>query len=87
MDIGTQGEVNGIIFSMKSRKGGTYITFDNSEKVHFYPCRNYLYKKPFMFDFLQIGDQITKREGNDTLFVYRNGQEYYFVLGEIVNRK
>lgn len=85
--IETQDEVNGVIHSMKSRKGGVYITLDNSVKVHFYPSRNYLYERYFMDEFLRIGDQITKRKGNDTLFVYRNEQEYYFVLGEIVNRK
>ena len=86
-DIEAQNTVEGIIHSMKSRKGGVYITLGNNMKVRLPPSCNYLYKKIFLDDFLREGDQIHKQKGNDTLFVYRNGQEYYFVLGEFINKK
>ena len=86
-DIAIQDTVNGVIHSIKYRKGGVYITLDNSVKVHFYPSRNYLYKNYFLDEFLHKGDSIIKQSANDTLFIYRNGQEYYFVLGEIINRR
>ena len=86
-NIETHDEIDGVIHSMKSRKGGVYITLGNDMKVQLPPSCNYLYKKIFLDDFLREGDQIHKQKGNDTLFVYRNGQEYYFVLGEFINKK
>ena len=72
---------------MKYRKGGVHITFDNNVKVQFAPSCNYLYKKIFLYDFLRKGDSIIKRKDSDTLYVFRNKQEYYFVLGKFINRK
>ena len=86
-NIETQDEIDGVIHSMKSRKGGVYITLDNNVKVQFAPSCNYLYKKIFLDDFLRKGDQIIKRKDSDTLYVFRNKQEYYFVLGKFINRK
>ncbi len=79
-------EVNGIIGSIKTRKGGCYITLNKDVKIHLYPSRNYLYEISFLDKFLHVGDRLCKEKGNDTLFVYRNEAQYYFVLGEIINR-
>ena len=86
-NIDTHDKIEGAIHSIKTRKGGAYITLDNKIKVHFYPSCNYLYKKIFLDDFLRNGDQLIKRKNSDTLYVYRNNQEYYFVLGKYINKK
>jgi len=40
--------------------------------------------KPNDFDiFIQIGDSISKRADSDTLFVYREGKEYFFVANPL----
>ena len=85
-NIEYRDELNGIIESMKTRKGGVYLILENDMKVRFYPSHNYLYKKPNIDGFLNKGDKLFKPKNSDTLYVFRNGRKYYFVLGEFINK-
>lgn len=49
--------------------------------------RNYAYKPETLGNFFQQNDSIFKRANSDTLYVYRGEQEYYFIIGKIINRK
>lgn len=79
----TKKDFNNSVYSR-----GTYlIDLANGTKFALYGAtRNYLYENNDLMDFLHIGDSINKSLKNDTIFVYRNNREYYFILARIINR-
>jgi len=77
----------GEIIHVFSDRGIPGIILDDSSKVTVRHSRNYDYKDPFINTFLQEGDQLIKRANSDTLWIKRNGQIYFFVIGEFINKK
>lgn len=77
------------IFDNSSYSRGIYlIELSDSIKFALYGgTRNYLYNVNDLSFFLQINDSINKSIQNDSIFVYRNKKEYYFILGEMINKK
>jgi len=78
----------GIIEKKFTYQGSAWI------KVNDYPKRyvlkyayNYDFKPNFLSDFLQIGDSIYKPIHTDSLFIYRNDKEYFFILGNLTLNK
>ncbi|MFR9166165.1 MAG: hypothetical protein ACLVKO_08130 [Dysgonomonas sp.] len=49
--------------------------------------RNYLYEVPDIVDFITINDSVYKPQKSDSIFVYRNGEVFYFILKKIINKK
>lgn len=47
--------------------------------------RNFLYENSLMADFIQKSDSIFKDKNNDTIYIYRGGGKYYFVLDKYIN--
>ncbi len=43
---------------------------------------NYFFSN--LLDFLQMNDSIYKPSGNDSLYIYRNNEVYYFILGKVI---
>ncbi|UBM61167.1 hypothetical protein LA303_06965 [Candidatus Sulfidibacterium hydrothermale] len=84
--VETQGKIDGVIHSIKSRKGGIYVALSNNIKVQLPPSCNYSYEKSYIDNFLRRGDLLFKPKNSDTLYVFRNGQKYYFVLGKFINK-
>ncbi len=68
-----------------STHGFVYMTVLDSQKITIGVSRNGLYEKSFIGDFVQIGDSLHKESGSDTLYIYRNNENYYFILGKIIN--
>jgi hypothetical protein len=64
-----------------------HITLSNGKKFALWTARNYLYTPNTLVKFLQINDSVYKPIKTDSLYVYRDGKEYYFILGKIINRK
>ncbi|WP_353123853.1 hypothetical protein [Dysgonomonas capnocytophagoides] len=85
--------IAGVVLSKKQSmnqyyRGGYLIELINAEKFTLSGVTiNYLYKPYDICDFLQINDSINKPVQNDSLYVYRQGKEYYFVLGEVLNKE
>ncbi|GAB6013083.1 hypothetical protein [Viscerimonas tarda] len=48
---------------------------------------NYLYEPFGLSYFLQVNDSIYKPTHTDSVYVYRDGKEYYFILGKIINKR
>lgn len=38
-------------------------------------------------EIISIGDSISKTTDNDTMLIYRNNKEYYFVLNKKINKR
>ena len=81
--VKSSNEVVGIIDSVYSSHGGTFVTLKDSLKIWFVASENKMYKKHMLFDFVNNNDSLFKRINNDTLFVYRDKKKYYFILGRL----
>lgn len=75
-------------FSNSTYSRGTYLIdlTDGTKFALYGATRNYLYENNDLMDFLHIGDSIYKSPHNDSIFVYRNDREYYFILARIINK-
>jgi hypothetical protein len=89
----TTMNINGIVSKAELSlnlyyKGSFMIELSNSTCFSLYGAtRNYLYNIPDLMDFINLNDSISKSSESDSIFVYRNNQEYYFILGKIINKK
>jgi hypothetical protein len=79
--------VSGKVSSAYCFKGVTMLTLNNDEKFAIYNSRNYNYKSFALCSFLISGDSINKPSGSDTLFIYNENKEFYFVLGKDIGEK
>ena len=73
-------EVDGIISDLYCSKGVSFVTFDSSKFI-FKSSANEQYKKVYLDRVLEVGDSINKKAGSDTIYVFKNGQVYYFKHG------
>jgi len=64
---------------------GVNFTTSKNEKFFFPVLWNYDYEEPNLIRFVQIGDSINKQKDSDTIYIYRNNQEFYFVIGKVIN--
>jgi len=48
---------------------------------------NYNYEEPIGWRFIQKKDSILKKKGSDTIFIQRDEEKYYFVLGKTIKKK
>ncbi|WP_029906651.1 hypothetical protein [Prevotella sp. 10(H)] len=93
-DIKKKSLINGVILRKnlslnRYNKGSYMIELSNGVRFALYETsRNYEYEpEPDLNRFIKEGDSISVRVKNDSIFVYRESHEYYFVLGKIINKK
>lgn len=67
-------------------KGSMHLHFDKEECFTLFGVNNWVYEIPKLNDFLPVGDYIFKKAKNDTIKIYRNDKEYYFVLNKEINK-
>lgn len=68
---------------------GLGVQIDNKgdiQKKYLYGSKNFNLSPSDLFDFLKINDSIVKPENSLDLYIYRNGNKYYFKLGEYINK-
>lgn len=83
--VSSADELNGKIQNLYTEKGACFVTLD-SKKVFLKTSANYLYPEVYLGRILSVGDSIVKQSGSDTLIVYKENMEYYFVLGKFINK-
>ena len=83
--VETNDELYGVINDVFDSQGISYITINDSSKYWFIHARNYQYRPSWLDAFIRKGDSIMKRSGTDTLLIYREEIEYYFILGKYIN--
>ena len=74
-------EINGLILSLYSKRGESFIILNDSVKKRLIYSENKEYNKSALCDFLHKGDSISKRVNSDSLFIYRDKRKFYFILG------
>lgn len=82
-------EVKGIVMSKESNiniRGGRIFSLTNGLKFTLGGTpHNYLYIEPDLINFVSVKDSIFKPMHTDSVFIYKDGKQYYFVLGKILN--
>ena len=76
-------KINGVILSVYSDRGGSFVNLKDSVKIWFEVSENKKYDKYLLYDFLQPNDSLIKNPNNDTLFIFRKNESFFFVLGQI----
>ena len=71
-----EGEVK-MSFEYKST---TQVRLTNGERYALPWAENYNYEKNYLYKFLMPKDTIYKKKYSDTLFIKRNGREFYFIF-------
>ena len=74
-------EISGILEDNHHEHGWLYLKLQDQEqrfKVH--TGRNYNYSPTGLYEFLENGDQITKRACSDTLHISRGDHQYLFLI-------
>jgi hypothetical protein len=79
----TKDKINGVVHSVYSDRGGSFVQFNDSIKMWFEVSENKKYNKYLLCDFLQPNDSLIKNPNNDTLFIYRKKELFFFVLGRL----
>jgi hypothetical protein len=85
IEVNSGIEVVGVINNLFTNQGVSYITIADSSKFWLPNSRNYLYDPPYLYDFIDLKDSVYKQLNSDTLYIYRNQMEYYFVLSRFIN--
>ena len=69
--------------------GGKYLfSLSNGKKFSISKnTDNYMYKKIYrdLNRSLHVGDSIFKPQNTDSIYVFRNGQVYYYIIGKKIN--
>jgi len=78
-------EYHGVVTMAKPYQSICYTILDSSKKVMLTLSVNFNYEDSYLNHFIQVGDSISKRSYSDSLFVYRNNQQYLFLLGKYIN--
>jgi len=73
-----ESEVNGIVTDILHQKS-VFITLNNGTHIEVRYLTNDQYKFYDFCDFIQFNDSLSKRAYSDTLYVFREGQKYFFV--------
>lgn len=81
--VETKDNINGIILSVYSDRGGSFVEFKDTSKIWFEVSENRDYDKYLLCDFLQPNDSLSKKADNDTLSIYRGTELFYFILGRL----
>jgi len=76
--------ISGIVIHFFTKHGHVYVTFTDSVKCLIAHSINYNYRPYFIDNFIDIGDSLVKYTGSDTLFIYKNEEKHYFIIGESV---
>jgi hypothetical protein len=81
-DLYLSTEFDEKIVDVYEEKGFVYLLISNKpNRYKIENSRNYDYKSPFLYDFLEKNDRVIKNKCSDTLFVQRNLKKYHFLIG------
>ena len=81
-----EDKISGTISYIETKKGAVFIALDNGDSIGLNGSGNYEYTEVWLSKFLKIGDVIYKESYSDSLLIYRNYKEYYFLIGMYINR-
>ena len=77
--------ISGIVDEIFTDRGTAYLKLENGEKFRIFFSYNYNYEPSSFDDFIELGDSVRKPKSTDTLYIYRDNKEYFFLIDEDVN--
>jgi hypothetical protein len=87
-EVTINDEFIGKITALYTTKGASFVILNDSLKIRFHTSKNSKYsgKNAYLDGLLSKADTLIKNKGSDTLIVKKQSKEYYYVLGEFINR-
>lgn len=85
--IEKQDNLSGQVIVIGCDKGASMVSLSNGNEVIIPNSRNYDYEKFELCCFINIGDSIVKKANNDTIYIHRGDNKYYFVHRENIGTK
>jgi hypothetical protein len=76
--------IYGKVIKVYEDKGITFISLLDSLKICLPYSENYYYKKPYLNQFIRVGDMLDKKANSDTLIIGRESNQYFFILGKFI---
>lgn len=85
-DIRDYGNMQGTITRIKPERSSAFVIFNDGRKAFLIDSENYMYEPNALNQFLKKGDSIAIKRESDTLYIYRNHQVYYFIMGKRIGK-
>ncbi|MEI6349322.1 MAG: hypothetical protein WCP69_15355 [Bacteroidota bacterium] len=85
--IAYNGSVFGKVKKVWVNIGVVNFNLYNLKQFSTVDSRNYDYSPEFIDEFIINGDSIYKPKNSDTLYVFRDNNKYFFILGKFINKK
>jgi hypothetical protein len=82
--VNSNSTIFGVVCTMDEYRGNTLIELNNRNKYWFKLAENYHYNPSKFYKFIQINDSIIKFSNNDTIFVHRGKNHYFFINHSII---
>ena len=80
-------EINGVLIKVSTNRSSAYCVLKDGRKVFIFDSDNLNYEPYALNKFLKKGDSIVKPPYSDTLFIYRDKEKYFFILGKRIGEK
>jgi|WetSurMetagenome_2_1015567.scaffolds.fasta_scaffold1020051_1 hypothetical protein len=87
LQVDKSTKISGIIISKVEYRGNALIEINNGNKFWFLLAKNYSYVPPQLYRFLELGDSIQKLNNDDTIFIFRDKNKYYFLNHSVVKKQ
>ncbi|MDB4582933.1 hypothetical protein N9164_07265 [Draconibacterium sp.] len=84
VDIRKLNHFSGVIIRIKPDRSSAFGKLKDGRKVFFFDYSNNNYTPNALNNFLSVGDSVVKSGYSDTIHVYRDRNEYQFVLGKTI---
>ncbi|SMO62185.1 hypothetical protein SAMN06265379_103410 [Saccharicrinis carchari] len=79
--VSRQTEFKGEIVKIRNN-GVTFVKLNNGRELKLPSSYNYAYNDEFLGVFIRRGDYVVKNSSSDSIFIHRDDQCYYFILGK-----
>jgi|SRR5690554_2500101 len=86
VDVREIGQLRGVLVKIKAERSSAFGKLKDDRKVFIFDSDNYNYAPYALNKFLEVGDSIVKNQQSDTLYIYRNQDMYYFILGKSIEK-
>jgi hypothetical protein len=81
-----QTEIKGEIYRIRNNRG-VFGELKSGQKFFFTSTSNYNYKPSFISDFISRGDSILKPANSDSIFVFKDDEKFFFILGKSIEKR
>ena len=87
--VNFNSKISGKITDWRFRGFRSYSSsweIDSIQLITFPWAENWAYPKKHLSHFLQVNDSVVKPQNSDTLYIFRNNEQFYFVLEKRIGK-